>query len=169
MLLLAVAAVALAGVSCNGEKSAKKGKSGRTVTIEKFVGADAAGVGRYNVRLSVNNGTRHNITITDGELWLRLGSTTVCTVHLDEAVALPKRSVTEVTLPLSLSIDSPMAVLSLYGRLTRGDADKITISLRATGRAGGQSRTIERKDIPLADVLAMFGADIKDVKKFLTI
>lgn len=166
----AVAAVVLTGgVSCNrSKKSAGKEVPEGNFRIEKVENFRANSFTSYELDLSVANPTRYAFRLEAGTVDILYAGSRLGTITADGEVEIPKRATTSVTLPLSLSIENPLAIYSAYTKLQRGELDKITLKVRATVRTGAVRKDFEQNDIPLQRVLTMLGVDASNIKNILS-
>lgn len=168
-LLAVIVALALAGASCNRSKKSSKTTSAQQekFKIEKIENFKLNNLTSCELQLLVTNGTRVGLSLESGRLDIFYNKSRLGTITADAEVIIPKKATSSVTLPLSLAIDNPLAIYSVYGKLQRGDVNGITLSLTATVKAAGQRRTIERQNIPLATVLSMFGVEASNLPNLL--
>ena len=168
---VALTAAVLAGVSCNRNKrtsAAEQTAATEKFKIEKVGNFKANGLTSCEVELVVTNSTRHAVTLGQGSrIDLYYAGAKLGSILSDADVEVPKRATSTVTLPMSLTIDNPLAIYAAYGKLQRGETDKFTLSLNAAVKTAGVKRTIERNNIPLSTVLSMFGADASGLKNLL--
>lgn len=161
VLLLAVA------VSCNSAKKSFEESIRDKVKVEKVENFSANSLTSYDLTLRVVNDTRITFQIEDSTVDIFYAGSKLGSIVSDAVVEVPKRAATSVDLPLSLTIENPLAIYGAYSKIQRGEIDRITISLKTTVKAAGTRRIIERNNIPLASVLSMFGADASDIQKLL--
>lgn len=168
ILAIGVAVLVLGGVSCNrNKKAAADSESNEKFKIEKVENFRMAGLTSCEIDVLVTNSTRHVFGLEECTIDILFGGAKLGAIVLDESVEVPKRATSSVTLPLSLSIENPIAIYGALGKIQRGETDKITLSLRAEVKGAGARRTIERRNIPLKDVLSMLGVDASGLQNIL--
>lgn len=164
-VIIVIAVLAFTGVSCNRQK--KEAEIREKFKVEKVESFRANGLTSYDLGLLVTNSTRHEFTLESGFIDVFYAGSKLGTIVADDAVTVPKRATTSIQLPLTLNIGNPLAIYGAYGKIQQGEIDKITLSLTAQIKVAGIKQTVERKNIPLSTVLAMFGVDASDLKNAL--
>lgn len=154
-------------ISESAAAGSKSAAAGGKLRFERFEGAKMNGLTSFEVRLRLTNSSRYEMQLESGRIELYYGSAKIGSVTADEPVSLPKRTTAVVTLPMSFKIDNPITALSAYNKLTRGEIDKMKISLRATVSAGGRTQNIEQDDIPLSQVLSLVGIEAEALPEML--
>lgn len=157
----------LTGTSCNRSKKGENRGAKPEFKIEKVESINPKGITSYDVQLLVKNSTRYGCMLQQATVDVFYSGSKLGSVLSDEEVEVPKRTTASVTLPIVLKIDNPIALYGAYGKIQRGEIDKITLALKATVKVAGVKRTVERNNIPLSEVLSMFGADASDLKNVL--
>ena len=166
--VVAAVAVLLAAGSCKRSKQQNEATDdGRKFKIEKLENFSMTGLTSCEVQLLVTNGSGFGAELLDATVDIFYGTNLLGSIVADLPVSVPKRSTVSVTLPLSLQIENPLALYGVYGKLSRGETDKITLSLRATVKAAGSKHTVEQTQIPLSSVLSLLGVDAGNIKNLL--
>ena len=163
VLFIAVAVVALAGVSCKNRKETQSVKQEK-VRIEKVADFRTKGLTSYEVDVVVVNDSRIAFRLESASVDVYMGSSRLGTINADTEITVPTRSTTTVTIPLSASIDNPLGLLSAYNKISRSDIGDFHFTLHARVKAAGASRDIERRNITLTEVLSMAGIDPANLK-----
>lgn len=162
-------AMVIGAVSCKksgGEVLPAATEKGQ-IRIEKFEGIERGKGLSGDLLLSVSNGLRSNISLTRGEMAVNIGGSTCCTFVLTDEVELPKRVVSSVRVPVSLTLTSPVVSYALLQKLMRGELNKISVTLDAEAKMGGVRRRIYRENIPLRDALQMMGVSADALKSLV--
>lgn len=163
MLVIAVAAAALAFVSCKNKKK-ESADNQEKVRIEKVADFRSHGLTSYELDVVVANDSRVTFKLESASVDVYIGSMRLGSIKADVEITVPKRSTTTVTLPLSASIDNPLGLISAYNKISRGDTGDVHFTLHARIKAAGAARTIERQNITLAEVLSLAGVDPSSLK-----
>lgn len=166
-IVMALCALMVAGVtSCKKQGSeelpaaTKKG----VVRVEKFEGIELGSGLSGDVLLSVSNGLRSDITLTDGEIWVNFGDKKVVALQLTGEVTLPKKVVSSVRVPVSLTISSPLIAYGLVAKVVRGEFDKMTLTIDAEAKIGVARRRIYKENIPMQEAFRMVGIPTDGLK-----
>lgn len=106
--------------------------------------------------LSVENTSQRNITIRDAAFTVsgrdgnRIGK-----VMVGGELSLPKRSVTQLCVPLKLSLDNPLRALAVVGDID-GNAPFLFISGSVTVKAGCIRKKFVFEKVPLSEFIRYF-------------
>lgn len=157
-------ALAIGATSCKkGDDRPLATKKG-TVKIERFEGLERGKGLSGELLLSVSNGLRSSITLTAAEISVNYGGTKCCALVLNGEVEVPKRVVSSVRVPVSLSLTSPIASYGVWTKFLRGELDKISITIDAEAKVGAIKKHIHYENLPLHEVLNMIGISSDAVK-----
>lgn len=120
-----------------------------------------------NLYVSIDNGLGHNIVIKSCSAVISRGGVEIMTIDLRDRVVVPKRSVSEVLLPLRFRGDSSMSILMLLRRILDGRIDDLTVTLTARVRVSVVSKTFSMQNIAMSEILDTFGVEIDDVQQLI--
>ena len=157
-------ALAIGATSCKKGSDLPLATEKGTIKIERFEGLDRGKGLSGDLLLSVSNGLRWNIKLLSGEISVNYGGTKCCALVLNGEVEVPKRVVSSVRVPVSLSLSSPIASYGVWTKFLRGEHDKISLTIDAELKAGSIKKHIYRENIPLREALKMIGASTDSVK-----
>ncbi len=143
--VLAVLAVASAGCIKRGDI--------RFTGVEDM---ELRGLSAAEVTVGVENASGRNLRVTDAVFELRRGGSAIGSVTLKKEVVVPRRWSGNVTVPLSISLDNPLAALSLLKALENGGAG-FTVSGAATLKTGAFKKTFSIDDEPFRVFMSRFG------------
>lgn len=135
-----------------------------TIRIEQFEGIERGKGLSGEVLLSVSNGLRSDITLTSAEIGVCYGDKSICTLVLNGEVAVPKRVLSSVRVPVSLSVANPLAAYGLLGKIMRGEVEKVTLTVDAEAKVGIIHKHIYKEKIPLHEALRMAGIPTDGLK-----
>ncbi len=126
------------------------------VQIVEVLKMDVAGASmsqaRLNSVLEVSNGSRHTITVREADLIVSHPTGgELLYVTLGQAVTLPKRSTTEITVPITIKSANPMGFLGLASLTNTIDALSVSGDIRL--QAGNLRRTFHVENMPLKQLL----------------
>ena len=138
-----------------------------TLKIERFEGLENGRGLSGELLLSVSNGLRSNVALTAAEISINYGGTKCCALVLNGEVEVPKRVISSVRVPVSLSLTSPIVSYGVWTKFLRGELDKISITIDAEAKVGAVKKHIYRENIPLREVLNMIGVSTDMIKSLV--
>ncbi len=149
------ALMAIGATSCKkraGEELPAASKKG-VIHIEKFEGIERGKGLSGNVLLSVSNGLRSDVMLSEGEISVNYGGTKCCALMLTGEVIIPKKVISSVRVPVSLELSSPIAAYGVLTKVIRGELNKVTLTIDAEVKIGVMRRHIYKENISLRDAL----------------
>jgi len=120
-----------------------------------------------NLYVSIDNGINHNIVVKSCTAVVSRDGAEIMRIELRDRVVVPKRSVSEVLLPLRFRADNSMSILVLLRRILDGRIDDLTVSLDVRCRVSVVSKTFSKQNIAMSEFLDTFGVTIDDVKQLI--
>ena len=81
------------------------------------------------------------------------------------STVIPKRSTSEVLLPLRFRADNSMSIAVLLRRILQGRIDDMTVTMTAKCRASIISKTFSMQNVAMSEILDNFGVTIDNVKR----
>lgn len=135
--------------------------------FEKIEGFLRTGLLSGELTVRVSNDTRYTITVEDAVATLRYAGSRVGALVLLEAVAIPKRATSSLTVPIEAEIGNPLAIYGVWNKVLRGELSEITVSVEATLAAGIVRRRIVKNDIPLGALLDAAGITADDIRNMV--
>ena len=145
VLMLAALAAASAGCIKRGDI--------RFTGVEDI---ELRGLSAAEVAVGIENDSGRNLRVTDAVFELRRGGSPIGSVTLKSEVVVPRRWSGTVIVPLSISLDNPLAALSLLKALGNGGSG-FTVSGAATLRAGAFIKRLSIDDEPFRVFVSRFG------------
>ena len=170
MVFVAGILIATGATSCkkqSGEALPAATQKGE-VRIERFEGIERGKGLSGDILLAVSNGLRSNITLTRAEVEINFGDKNVGSLVLTGDVFLPKKSLSSVRIPASLSITSPILSHGILTRIMRGEFDKLTLTINAEAKVGLVRKRIYKENIPLKEAMRSVGISTDGLKKLTT-
>lgn len=113
---------------------------------------------KLNLAMEVANDSRVKVTVRDGSLLLSDSRGAVAELNLNEAIVLPKRTVSEVSFPVILRSRDPLGLMGSVSRLN-GDIDLLRISGSVRLKGGSMNRTFRFDEMPVRQFLEMIGVN----------
>lgn len=114
----------------------------------------------------VENSSAHNLTVRDAMFSLcRPNGDRIGRVMLTEAVTLPRKSRTDLTVPMRVTLDNMLSGVALLAN--PGEIDGLYVSGEATVKAGCLKRRISIDRMPLSAFLKRVGVDPDTLKEML--
>ena len=161
--------VAMGATSCKrhgGEQLPTATQKG-VVRIEQFEGIERGKGLSGELVLSVSNGLRSNITLTEAEVEINFGDKKIGSLALMGEVTLPKRVISSVKVPVSLTISSPLIAYGLLSKVLRGEFDKISVTIDAEAKVGPVHRHIYKENISIQEAMQSVGIPTDGLKKLV--
>ncbi|MDR2936014.1 MAG: hypothetical protein LBU80_01550 [Rikenellaceae bacterium] len=126
------------------------------VQIVEILKMDMAGASmsqaRLNAVLEVSNDSRHTITVREADLVVSHPTGgELLYVTLDQAIVLPKRSTTEITVPITVKSAGPMGFMGLMSWVDKPETLSVSGDIRL--QAGSLRRTFHVENMPLKQLL----------------
>lgn len=107
--------------------------------------------------LDVENDSAHNLTVRDATFTVSLSEEKgIGSVYLTESVTLPRKSRSEVNVPLRITFDNMLNGLALLNN-PEAALQRLYVSGEATVKAGCLKRRITFDRMPLLDFMKRFG------------
>ena len=152
-----VATLSLGGCAKQGEPRSRRPKF-QVVSIDKVTGS----IGKsWTVTLTVANNTASNLRITDASAFVRHNGRKIGRLTLDGDILLPRRRCSQVEIPLRVTLSNPIAALSTFNKVRKGDFSGIAIDYSVTVAALASHRTIERENVSLEQLAKQFNLGLK--------
>lgn len=126
------------------------------IRFERFTKTSHLSTSGMNLWAEIDNGSCHRVTIHEAEIDITIKGRTVATITLRDKVVLPRRSTTEVLLPLRFTSRSSLAFTRLLWKIVDGLGDDIYVTYRAKAGIPLFKTTIYEFDIPVTEILTNF-------------
>ncbi len=109
-----------------------------------------------NAIVVVENTSRRNVTLSDAELRVTdMDGNEIGIVTIAGELRIPKRSITDVAVPIRIRLSNPMLGIGLLSDIDRSAAKmKVNGSVRV--KAGAMKKNIEVKNMSLSEFLSIF-------------
>ena len=158
--LIGIIAVLTAFVSCRMPQPGD-------VRLDKFYGVETQGTSlaqsRMVVKLGVVNDSHMRITLYEADLHIFNAQGEILEALTDRTVYIPRRSTTQVDIPLTLRFKGGLGAITALSRLTR-DMENLRVSGFVRFHAGSIRKLyFEVKDEPLRDFLQSIGIDPEEI------
>jgi hypothetical protein len=153
VVVLAATSLALEGCSIERDLKNRDTEKVQFVSFDKVRGGFKEG---FRISITVTNNTIHNIRLTDATANLMNNGKKIGVVTLKEEVVLPRRRTSQVEVPVRLTIGNARTALSLIGGIKSGNIPNLTVDLSITAKTALLKRTLEKRDIPLNELSALF-------------
>lgn len=111
---------------------------------------------RVKLSLDMVNDSKMRVTVKEGELSLHDGSREVLEITIKEPVVLPRRSTTEVVVPLVIRFRGGLGALSGLSKLA-DHPENLLVSGSLHLKGAGLKKRYRINDMPLPDFLALIG------------
>ena len=133
--LIALATLGLSGCKEKGEEREKKERPDKleVVSLDKVSGSLTEGL---KVTLTVKNNTAYNVRITAAEAFLQHQERKIGRLALNGEVILPRRSTTQVDVPIRITVSNFLSALAEYKLISQGRYEGFTVNYNATFNAG---------------------------------
>ena len=158
LCLLIVASLGLSSCDKQERQPRQRKDKFQVVSLDKVSGSIGEG---WRITLTVANNTASNMRITDATAFVRQGNRKIARVTLDGEVILPRRRCSQVDVPLRLTLSNPIAALSAFNKVRKGDFSGIAIDYSVTVSALASHRTIEGENVSLEQLAKQFNFGLK--------
>ena len=158
-LLALCVAVVLGFTSCASQGGVRQRKHKfQVVSLDKVSGSLSDS---WRITLTVANNTASNMRIVTANAFVKQGGRKVARLSLDGEVLLPRRRCSQVDIPLRVTLANPIAALSVFNKLRKGDFSGITIDYEVAVAAFASHRTFESKNVSLEELARQFNLGLK--------
>ncbi len=132
------------------------------VRLDKFYGVETLGTSlaqsKIVVKLGMVNDSHMRITLREADLHIFNTQGEILEALVDRTVYIPRRSTTQVDVPLTLRFKGGLGAITAIPRLTQ-DTENLRVSGSVRLEVGSIGRLYEVKDEPLRDFLQSIGID----------
>lgn len=160
-LVICIVVVASLGVSScskqDGQTRQRKDKF-QVISLDKVSGSISEG---WRITITVANNTASNMRITDASAFVHNNGRKIGRLLLDGDILLPRRRCSQVEIPLRVTLSNPIAALSVFNKVRKGDFSGIAIDYSVTISALASHRTIERNNVSLEQLAKQFNLGLK--------
>ena len=118
-----------------------------------------------NLYVRIGNTSSYNVILKSCTAVIRCGGEELMQIELRERAVIPKRSTSEVLLPLRFRADNSMSIAVLLRRILQGRIDDMTVTMTAKCRASIISKTFSMQNVAMSEILDNFGVTIDNVKR----
>ena len=159
-IIIAFVALSTLGLeSCSIQRKASQPKEKlQILSLDKVKGNLKEGI---KATITVENNTAFNLQVTEATAFLMYNGKKIGRVALNGAVALPRRSTTQVVVPLRITLSGPLASISAINNFRKGNFTGFTIDVNATVATRCKKRTIERKGLTFDELAQQFNIKLK--------
>lgn len=147
------------------DRAKRKGKSlaekfANKFAIEAVEGLEGSFNSGWRLKLRVRNDSAYSPRIIAAKADLYNGKSRLASAILADPIVIPKRSVTTLSAPLTLSLGNPLLALSLISRLKSGNFEGLQVTLSLTVEVMGSTRTVEIERTDINAILTKLGYNI---------
>ena len=158
LCLLIVASLGLSSCDKQERQPRQRKDKFQVVSLDKVSGSIGEG---WRITLTVANNTASNVRITDASAFVRHNGRKIGRLTLDGDILLPRRRCSQVEIPLRVTLSNPIAALSTFNKVRKGDFSGIAIDYSVTVAALASHRTIERENVSLEQLAKQFNLGLK--------
>lgn len=130
----------------------------QVVSLDRVTGSMSSG---WRLTLTVANNTASNMRITSASAFIYQSGRKIARVALDGEVLLPRRSCSQVEVPLRITLSNPIVAISMLNQLRKGDMSGITIDYNIAVTALASHRIFEQEQVPLEALAKAFNFGLK--------
>lgn len=141
------------------------GNSRSKIRFDDFTRATHCTSSGMNLYVRIDNAYAYNVILKSCNAVIRCGGEELMQIELRERTVIPKRSTSEVLLPLRFRADNSMSIAVLLRRILQGRIDDITVTMTAKCRASIISKTFSMQNVAMSEILDNFGVTIDNVKR----
>lgn len=156
--VILVATLALGSCAKQGNTTRQRRQKFQVVSLDKVSGSLSEG---WRVTLTVANNTSSNMRITSASAFVRYNGRKIGRVVVDEEILLPRRRCSQVEVPLRITLSNPIAAISLFNKIRKGDYSGIGVDYNVAITAFASHRIFERENVSLEKLAAQFNFGLK--------
>lgn len=159
-LLALCVAVMLGFTGCASQGGGERQRKHKfqVVSLDKVSGSIGEG---WQITLTVANNTASNMRIVTANAFVKQGGRKVARLSLDGEVILPRRRCSQVVVPLRITLANPIAALSVFNRLRKGDFSGITVDYDVEVKALASHRSFGCENVSLEELAQQFNLGLK--------
>lgn len=157
--ILGALLVAFGLASCANPK-----KIAEQIHVRGFVGMNVSEFPDARLRFDIENASRKNIHLKDGQLTLNDGRKTLVRITASD-VTIRKRTSEIVDIPLKISLNQMQMLISMNKLVKR--PGELTVTGEVTVKSGILSKKLNFADKPLTEFLKDIGLDEQDLQKMI--
>lgn len=159
LLALCVAVMlGFTGCASQGGGARQRKHKFQVVSLDKVSGSIGEG---WQITLTVANNTASNMRIVTANAFVKQGGRKVARLSLDGEVILPRRRCSQVVVPLRITLANPIAALSVFNRLRKGDFSGITVDYDVEVKALASHRSFGCENVSLEELAQQFNLGLK--------
>lgn len=159
-IIIAIVALSTLGLgSCTIQRKASQPKEKlQIVSLDKVKGNLKEGI---KATITVENNTAFNLQVSEASAFVMYNGKKIGRIALNGAVALPRRSTTQVVVPLRITLSGPLASISAINNFRKGNFTGFTVDVNATIATRCKKRTFEKKGITFDELAQQFNIKLK--------
>lgn len=131
----------------------------QVVSIDKVRGSIGDG---WKITLTVANNTASNMRITAASAFIKHNNKKIGRLSLNGEIVLPRRRCSQVEVPLRVTLSNPIAAISVFNKIRKGDFSDIAIDYNITIAALTAHRTFEQENVSLEALAKQFNLGLKN-------
>ena len=156
--LIIVATLILSSCTKQSETGRQRRQKFQVVSLDKVSGSLSNG---WRITLTIANNTASNIRITAANAFVRDKGRKIGRFVVDGEILLSRRCCSQVEIPLRVTLSNPIAALSVFNKIRKGDFSGITIDYGVTVAAFASHRIFERENVSLEELATQFNFGLK--------
>ena len=159
-IIIAIVAFSTLGLgSCTIQHKASQPKDKlQIVSLDKVKGNLKEGI---KATITVENNTAFNLQVSDASAFVMYNGKKIGRIALNGVVALPRRSKSQVEVPLRATLSGPLATVSAINNFRKGNFTGFTVDVSATIATRCKKRTFEKKGISFDELAQQFNIKLK--------
>ncbi len=128
------------------------------VTVLSVTGLDFKKMSNTTLMLSVENNSARNIKVKELKVNVMIQGRNFAEIMLKESLVIPKKSVSEIPVPLAVKVSDPLAAMAL-GLDPKSALPKLTVTGHLKAKAGMASKNFRIPETPVQEIMAKFAPD----------
>lgn len=158
--LIALVTLGLGGCKKKEEKKERPDKL-EVVSLDKVSGSITDGL---KVTMTIKNNSGFNVRITAAEAFLQHKERKIGRLALNGEVELPRRSTTQVEVPIRITVSNLLNALAAFKLISQGRYDDFTVNYNATFNAGTLTFNLKDECVTLEEFAKDFNQGTKKVE-----
>lgn len=142
-------------------------KARENIKLEAIEKVQLTGLTGIEAVVRIMNETSYKLRLENASADILYAGGKAATVTLNGAVEVPPHTTCSVSSSWKISISNPITVYQLIRKVKADDISQVTVTFSAEGQGGPVPVKIARENVPLSDILDIFGMTLQDAKKYI--
>lgn len=151
---IVVAFIAVATLALNSCNKIERPDPLEIVSLDKIGGSLSDGL---KVTMTIANNTGYNVRVTAASVFMRYNNKKIGHLTVGEVIELPRRSSTQVTVPVSVAFSSTLTAMGAVSKVMKGEYKGFSVDYSVTVATRLiKSYTVKGESTPLEELVKEF-------------